>query len=104
MAHVVVVTGANAGAGRATVREFAGRGCDVGLIARDYDRLEAATANQIEQELGFSDYGAHGRFSSRTRIDGWTMFTSRHPDALARTVAVGLLATGRLLLPGRLKV
>lgn len=46
MAHsnskVVVVTGASAGVGRATVREFARQGARIGLLARDRDRLEAA--------------------------------------------------------------
>ncbi len=40
--HVVVITGAGAGVGRATAREFAKRGCDVGLLGRDPARLEAA--------------------------------------------------------------
>jgi short-subunit dehydrogenase len=39
---VVVVTGASAGVGRATVREFARHGYDVGLIARGTEGLEAA--------------------------------------------------------------
>src|SRR3954453_5613215 len=39
---VVAVTGASAGIGRATVRELARRGADVGLIARGAERLEAA--------------------------------------------------------------
>src|SRR4051794_17621603 len=39
---VVAVTGASAGVGRATVRELAHRGADVGLIARGEDRLQAA--------------------------------------------------------------
>lgn len=38
--HVVVITGASAGVGRATVREFAKRGAAIGLIARDRERLE----------------------------------------------------------------
>jgi NAD(P)-dependent dehydrogenase (short-subunit alcohol dehydrogenase family) len=40
-AEVVVITGASAGVGRATVREFARRGARLGLIARGHDGLEA---------------------------------------------------------------
>lgn len=39
---VVVVTGASAGAGRATVRLFAKKGANVALIARGHDGLEGA--------------------------------------------------------------
>ena len=39
---VVAITGASAGIGRASVREFAARGADVGLIARGEVRLAAA--------------------------------------------------------------
>ena len=45
--QVIVVTGASAGVGRATVRAFAKRGASIGLIARGRDGLEAA-ANEIE--------------------------------------------------------
>jgi len=47
MAEVVVVTGASAGVGRATVRRFAEEGASIGLIARGRERLEAA-AREIE--------------------------------------------------------
>ena len=39
---VVVITGASAGVGRATVREFARRGAAIALIARGLDGLEGA--------------------------------------------------------------
>lgn len=40
--EVVVITGASAGVGRATVREFARHGAAIGLIARGRDGLEGA--------------------------------------------------------------
>ncbi len=40
--QVVVITGASAGVGRATVREFARQGAWIGLIARGRDGLEGA--------------------------------------------------------------
>jgi NAD(P)-dependent dehydrogenase (short-subunit alcohol dehydrogenase family) len=40
--QVVVITGASAGVGRATVREFARHGASIGLIARGRDGLEGA--------------------------------------------------------------
>lgn len=42
MGKVVVVTGAGAGVGRATVEEFARRGYDVALLSRDKARLDRA--------------------------------------------------------------
>src|SRR3954465_2890191 len=45
---VVAVAGASAGIGRATVRELARHGADVGLIARGEDRLSAAAAEVRE--------------------------------------------------------
>jgi NAD(P)-dependent dehydrogenase (short-subunit alcohol dehydrogenase family) len=50
MTEVAVITGASAGIGRATAREFARRGCSVVLLARGRDGLEAA-AREVE-ELG----------------------------------------------------
>ncbi|HKT69370.1 MAG TPA: SDR family oxidoreductase [Terriglobales bacterium] len=49
--EVVVITGASAGVGRATVREFAKRGAWVGLIARGRDGLEGAR-REVEAEGG----------------------------------------------------
>jgi len=49
--EVVVITGASAGVGRATVREFARRGAHVALIARGRDGLEGAR-REVEQAGG----------------------------------------------------
>lgn len=48
MAEVVVITGASAGIGRATAREFARHGCKVALLARGRVGLEAAAAEVDE--------------------------------------------------------
>ncbi|GAB0112848.1 SDR family oxidoreductase [Acidisoma sp. C75] len=51
MGKIVVITGASAGVGRATAREFARHGYDVGLIAREPERLEAA-AQELRSRYG----------------------------------------------------
>jgi len=51
MSKVVVVTGASAGVGRATIEEFASKGYHVGLLARDRDRLERS-ASELESRYG----------------------------------------------------
>lgn len=45
---IAVVTGASAGVGRATAREFAARGWDVAIIARNRTRLDA-TADELRK-------------------------------------------------------
>src|SRR5690348_15899711 len=50
-AEVVVVTGASAGVGRATVSAFGRRGAHVGIIARGRDGLEAAR-REVEEAGG----------------------------------------------------
>ncbi len=49
--EVVVITGASAGVGRATVREFAKHGAHIGLIARGRDGLEGARC-EVEEAGG----------------------------------------------------
>jgi short-subunit dehydrogenase len=44
MPRIVAITGARAGVGRATAQEFARRGWDVGLIARNQERLAEAAS------------------------------------------------------------
>ena len=51
MKQIVVITGASAGVGRATVRAFARQGADIGLLARGADGLEAAR-REVEAEGG----------------------------------------------------
>ena len=83
MAEVAVITGASAGIGRATAREFAKHGCTVALLARGRAGLEAA-AREVE-ELGgnaliiptdVADHEAVDRAADRVaeelgRIDVW---------------------------------
>lgn len=47
MSKIAVVTGATGGVGRATVRELAARGFDIGLIARGQAGLDAAAAEVV---------------------------------------------------------
>jgi short-subunit dehydrogenase len=51
MKQIVVITGASAGVGRATVRAFARQGADIGLLARGTDGLEGAR-REVEAEGG----------------------------------------------------
>ena len=46
--RVVVVTGASAGVGRATMRAFAREGAHIGLVARDTESLHVA-AREVDQ-------------------------------------------------------
>ena len=75
---IVVVTGASAGVGRATALEFARRGYDVAILARNQARLEAA-ADEIRQNgvkalpivadvADFAAVDAAARGSSRSSV------------------------------------
>ena len=60
-----------------------------------------APANLFKPVPG--DYGAHGRFDSRSRTGSWEMFTDRHKMAFWAAAGIGL-ATGVHLLAKKLKV
>ena len=65
--RVVVVTGASAGVGRATVRAFAGEGARVGLIARDTEGLHAA-AREVD-ELGGKGLAAPADVADANQVE-----------------------------------
>jgi short-subunit dehydrogenase len=65
--QTVIVTGASAGVGRATVRAFARRGARLGLIARGADALEA-TAREVES-LGGRALVLPADVADATRVD-----------------------------------
>ena len=114
MATTVVVTGASAGNGRAIARAFADAGCDVGLLARDPERLSAA-AIEIEARgqrglavpTDVSDPDAVERAAAEVEsklgpIDVWvndamaTVFAPVHetsPDEFKRATEVTYLGT-----------
>ena len=60
-----------------------------------------APTNLFEPVPG--DYGAHGRFDSRSRTGSWEMFTDRHKMAFWAAAGVGL-ATGVHLLAKKLRI
>jgi NAD(P)-dependent dehydrogenase (short-subunit alcohol dehydrogenase family) len=125
--HVVVVTGASAGVGRATVRAFAARGADVGLLARGADGLEAAqrevqaaggravvvptdvadaaavesAAERVERELGPIDV-----WVNNAMVSVFSPVRQLQPDEVKRVTEVtylgvvyGTLAALRRMLP-----
>jgi NAD(P)-dependent dehydrogenase (short-subunit alcohol dehydrogenase family) len=64
---VVVITGATAGVGRSTVREFAKRGSRIGLLARDPERLEV-TRKEVEA-LGGQAVGVVTDVSDNAQVE-----------------------------------
>ena len=60
-----------------------------------------APANLFEPVPG--NYGAHGRFDSRSRTGSWEMFTDRHRTAFWAAAGIGLV-TGVHFLAKRLKI
>ncbi len=110
--EVVVITGASAGVGRATVREFAKRRAAIGLLARGEDGLRAA-AREVEQAGGralvlptdVADPDAIERAATRVEnelgpIDVWvndamvsvfSPFTEMTPEEFRRVTEVSYL-------------
>lgn len=112
MSPIVVVTGASAGVGRATAAEFARRGCDVAIIARNQQRLDTAAAElrqmgvrALPAAADVANYAALEAAASRIEkelgpIDIWvnnamaTIFAPVHkitPDEFRRATEVTYL-------------
>jgi NAD(P)-dependent dehydrogenase (short-subunit alcohol dehydrogenase family) len=110
----VVITGASAGVGRATVRAFAKHGASVAMLARDHDGLdgaakdvEAAGANALSLAVDVADADAVERAASTVErdlgpIDVWvnnamvSVFAPVHeldPDEIRRVTEVTYLGT-----------
>jgi short-subunit dehydrogenase len=106
---IVVVTGAGAGVGRETARQFALQGCDVALLSRDPERLERAASEirglgvrALAIPTDVADYAAVEAAAERVEqelgpIDVWvnvamaTVFAPVHdltPDEVVRGTAV----------------
>lgn len=107
--EVAVITGASAGIGRATVREFARRGAHIGLLGRGVDGLEAArkevvalggravaistdvsdfvqverAADRVEAELGPIDVWVNNAFAGM-----FSKFTEMTPEEFRRVTEV----------------
>jgi NAD(P)-dependent dehydrogenase (short-subunit alcohol dehydrogenase family) len=108
---VVVVTGASAGVGRATVRRFAERGADVGLLARylgrsgyrsqqtDEPRDPDRPANLWAPVPG--DDGAHGRFDDRAHPHSLQLWATTHRGTLAGLAGAGLAGRAALAVARR---
>jgi NAD(P)-dependent dehydrogenase (short-subunit alcohol dehydrogenase family) len=110
--ETVVITGGTAGIGRATAREFARRGCNVAVLARGTDGLEAtrrdiealggtalaiptdvadwraveAAADQVEHELGPIDVWVNNAFAGI-----FSRFMDVTPEEYERVTAVTYL-------------
>ena len=113
-ARTVVITGASAGVGRATVRRFAHRGVKIGLLARGEERLEAAAAEvraaggialpiptdvaradeveaaaeRVERELGTIDV-----WVNNAMVTVFSPFSQLAPDEFHRVTEVTYLGT-----------
>jgi short-subunit dehydrogenase len=66
--RVAVVTGGTAGLGRAIVRELAGRGYDVAVLARGRDGLDGAVADV--QAAGRRGVGISADVADRNQVEG----------------------------------
>ena len=79
---IVVITGASAGIGRATAREFAARGWDVAVLARNAARLEAAADDSPARRAGAADRRGRGGLrggGSRGRAGRARAWSDRRP-------------------------
>jgi short-subunit dehydrogenase len=126
MTKVVVITGSSAGVGRATAREFARHGCNVGLVARDRRRLDEAAdelrslgARAVVQSADVVDYRALDRAAHEIEqelgpIDIWvnnamaTIFAPVHmltPEEFRRGTEVTYLGQvhGTMIALGRMR-
>jgi NAD(P)-dependent dehydrogenase (short-subunit alcohol dehydrogenase family) len=87
---IVVVTGASAGVGRATALEFAARGCDVAILARNRRRLDTVAA--LIRKQGVRALPVLADVADYAAVDAAAARVERRPG-LAAASAIALAAT-----------
>jgi NADP-dependent 3-hydroxy acid dehydrogenase YdfG len=99
--RVIIVVGAGPGVGAATARRFASAGYDIGLIARDAERLEkfAASLTRDGAQVGWAavDIGDHNALDAALRR--MTAHTSRVDVLVYNAVAFRAAPATELTAP-----
>src|SRR5665213_1410708 len=89
---LVLITGASAGLGEAFARAYAARGCDVALVARRADRLEALAAELCAAHAGeaYVIVADLAVFEAERAVIGQVAARGRHVDILVNNAGFSI--------------